>query len=69
MPDELIWGSMPTAAGWYAVVVNYGRLPFPAARRWDGANWDDARGIVAIDGPHDSADEALDLAMERCPED
>ncbi|MBK0111046.1 MULTISPECIES: hypothetical protein [unclassified Delftia] len=69
MADSLIWGGHPTAPGWYAVVVDYGRLPFPAARRWTGALWDDERGIRAFDGPHDTAEAALDWAMERCPED
>ncbi|AEF89732.1 hypothetical protein DelCs14_2720 [Delftia sp. Cs1-4] len=69
MADGMTWGGAPTAPGWYAVVVDYGRLPFPAARRWDGALWDDERGIRAFDGPHHSADAALDWAMERCPED
>lgn len=44
------------------------RLPFPAARRWTGALWDDERGIRAFDGPHDTAEAALDWAMEMCPE-
>ncbi|MEJ8292893.1 hypothetical protein WKI45_08680 [Delftia tsuruhatensis] len=67
--DSLIWGGAPTAPGWYACVVDYGRLPFPAARHWDGAHWDGERGIKAFDGPHASADDALDWAIERCPED
>jgi len=69
MADGLIWGGQPTAPGWYACVVDYGRLPFPAARRWAGTLWDDERGIRAFQGPHDSAAEAMDLAMEMCPED
>lgn len=67
--DSLIRGGAPTAPGWYAVVVDYGRRPFPAARRWSGSFWDDARGILAFDGPHADAEAALDWAMERCPED
>jgi len=50
------------------MVRETGRLPFPAAHRWAGALWDDERGIRAFQGPHDSADEALDWAMEICPE-
>ena len=69
MADGLIWGGQPTTPGWYACVVDYGRLPFPAARRWTGTLWDDERGIRAFDGPHESAEAALDWAMERCPED
>ncbi|XJC72732.1 hypothetical protein ACHFCA_17150 [Delftia tsuruhatensis] len=45
------------------------RLPFPAARRWTGARWDDECGVKTFDGPHESAEAALDWAMERCPED
>jgi hypothetical protein len=44
------------------------RLPFLAAHRCTGALWDDERGIRAFDGPHPTAAEALDWAMERCPE-
>ncbi|WP_336695963.1 hypothetical protein [Delftia acidovorans] len=69
MADSLTWGCAPSEPGWYACVVDYGRLPFPAARRWTGELWDDERGIKAFDGPHDTATEALDWAMERCPED
>ena len=69
MADGMTWGGSPTAPGWYACIVDYGRLPFPAARRWDGQVWDDERGIKALDGPYSSSDEALDWAMERCPED
>lgn len=64
-----MWGGQPTAPGWYACVVDYGHLPFPAARRRTGALWDDERGIRAFDGPHADADAALGWAMERCPED
>lgn len=67
--DSIIWGGVPTVPGWYAVVVDYGCLPFPAARRWDVGAWDDERGIRAFDGPHADAEAALDWAMERCPED
>ena len=69
MADGLIWGGQPTTPGWYACVVDYGRLPFPAARRWTGTLWDDERGIRAFDGPHESAEAALDWATERCPEE
>lgn len=69
MADGLTWGGAPDAPGWYACVVDYGRLPFPAARRWSGSVWDDERGIRAFDGPHASADEALEWAMERCPDE
>ncbi|MDR0280166.1 MAG: hypothetical protein LBJ37_20015 [Paucimonas sp.] len=68
MADSLTWGCAPSEPGWYACVVDYGRLPFPAARRWTGALWDDERGIKAFDGPHATAAEALDWAMEICPE-
>ncbi len=66
---SLIWDGTPTTPGWYACIVDYGRLPFPAARRWTGEFWDDERGITAFDGPHADAEEALEWAMERCPED
>nr|WP_180319404.1 hypothetical protein [Delftia acidovorans] len=69
MADNLAWGSQLTAPGWYAVVEDYGRLRFPAARGWTGTLWDDERGILAFDGPHADAEAALVWAMERCPED
>lgn len=69
MADSLTWGSQPTAPGWYAVVEDYGRLRFPAARGWTGTLWDDERGTRAFDGLHPTAAEALDWAMERCPDD
>lgn len=69
MADGMTWCGTPTSPGWYACVVDYGRLPFPAARQWDGGAWDDARGIKAFDGPHADAEAALDWAMERSPED
>lgn len=69
MPDSLTWSEAPTEPGWYAVVVDYDRLPFPGARRWTGALWDDEPGIKAFDGPHESAEAAMDWAMECCPED
>ena len=50
------------------MVRETGRLPFPGARRWTGALWDDERGIKAFEGPHDTAAKALDWAMERCPD-
>ncbi|ATH11052.1 hypothetical protein CHL79_00710 [Delftia acidovorans] len=68
MADSLTWCGKPTAPGWYAAVVDYGHLPFPATRHWDGEVWDAPRGIRAFDGPHDTAAEALDWAMERRPE-
>lgn len=67
--DSLSWGGAPTTPGWYAVIVDYGHLPFPAARRWTEELWDDERGILAFDGPHADAEAALVWAMERCPED
>lgn len=66
--DRLTWGCKPTAPGWYACVVDYGRLPFPAARRWTGALWDDERGIRSFDGPYADTYAALNWAMEICPE-
>ena len=57
--DSLIWGCAPSEPGWYAVVVDYGRL-FPAARRWTGELWGDERGIRAFDGPHTAAADAVD---------
>ena len=49
--------------GRYTCVVDYGHLPFPADRRWDGRAWDDERGIVAFDGSRDTAAEMLEWAM------
>lgn len=69
MADSMTWGGEPTAPGWYAVVLQSGRLPYPGARFWQGDGWDNGRGIVAHHGPHADADEAQDWAEERCPED
>ncbi len=63
------WGGTPTAPGWYACVVDYGRLPFPAANCWSGSAWDHEPSIKTFDGPYESEAEALNCAMERCPED
>jgi len=68
MPDGLTWDGVPVHPGWYAVVVDYSHLPFPAARRWSGTLWDNERGIQAFDGPYPTAEDALDWAMEWCPE-
>lgn len=69
MADGMTWGGQPAEPGWYVVVVDYGRLLFPAARRWTGALWDDEHGIRAFEGPYADAEAALDWAMEQCPED
>ena len=69
MPDRFDWGGLPTAHGWYAVVLQPGPLPYPGARFWRGSAWDSPCGIVAHHGPHADAEEALDWAEERCPEE
>lgn len=68
MTDCFAWGeSRPGPAGWYAVVLMFGQLMRPAARRWDGERWNDARSIYAFHGPHSSEEDALDWAEESCP--
>lgn len=40
MTDCFAWGeSRPGPAGWYAVVLMFGQLMKPAARKWDGERW------------------------------
>ncbi|MBK0113047.1 MULTISPECIES: hypothetical protein [unclassified Delftia] len=49
--------------------MDYRRPHLPAAQHWDVTHWDDARGVGAFERLHDSAEAALDWAMEMCSED